>query len=168
MAAARQNENLVIVMVAHLDFICLLSQALICPDQLARSPPPGQVSFFEMNNTAVNHLILGATPPEGGCTSASVRLGYYNRSDHLHEGLRSGFMWKNVQKHPEAAAWARVGEGGSGFTPSFVESNAVEPVPSEASGALRGHWSGWAGWAVVGATLVGVAASELTRAMLRR
>jgi hypothetical protein len=160
MSAAKENENLVIVIVAHLDYICLLSQALLCPDQLDRSPPPGQASFFEMNNTAVNHLILGATPPEGGVTTASARLLYYNRSDHLHEGVRSGFMWKNVQKHPQAAAWARVGEGGSGFTPSFVEADAVQPVPGSASG----QWPVWIAL-VCGGALFGIAASELARAI---
>jgi broad specificity phosphatase PhoE len=56
-AADPSMEEAILVIVAHVDFIGLLSQTLLTP--LVETPPQ-HTSYWEMNNTAINHMFIGA------------------------------------------------------------------------------------------------------------
>ena len=110
----------VVVMVMHVDFIILLAQCLLSAPSADIAVPPAQPSYWELNNTGVCHLFLGARPPPKACSAARVRMLYWNRTEHLNDhNLRAGVMWKNLG-HVKGAAWAGVGEGGSGEKLTFT------------------------------------------------
>lgn len=125
--SARSEESIVVI-VSHNDFINHLARKLLAPmgaEALAATEPDQmfQDSYWPMNNTAISHLIIGVKPPQGSYP-ANVWLVYWNRSDHLTERDRSGVQFKNVG-FCQAAEWARVGEGGSGLSPIFLEYETI-------------------------------------------
>ena len=103
-----------LVLVAHQDFIGLLTRALLAGAAADGSATEG---YWDLNNTATTHVVL---LPNG-----HVRLLHWNRSDHLTEALRSGVAWANLPGCAAAAEWARHGEGGSGRQPLFEEYKVV-------------------------------------------
>lgn len=123
---AEMSAEDVHIVVSHNDFLGLLGKLLLCPSSCelnaeAMTEPEEMFahSYWPMNNTGIAHLILGVKPPPSAYPVDTYLL-YWNRSDHLTEDVRSGVQFKNVG-FGEAAAWARVGQGGSGFKPVFDE-----------------------------------------------
>eukprot|EP00931_Biecheleriopsis_adriatica_P086915 TRINITY_DN61469_c0_g1_i1.p1 TRINITY_DN61469_c0_g1~~TRINITY_DN61469_c0_g1_i1.p1 ORF type:complete len:328 (-),score=56.47 TRINITY_DN61469_c0_g1_i1:56-1039(-) len=130
--AADGEEERVIVIVAHNDFLVALGKQLLLPSGAAvpvtldSATEPEEMfmdSYWPMNNTGVTHLILGCKPP-AAAYQVDTYLLYWSRSDHLTEELRSGVQFKNVG-FGQAAAWSRVGAGGTGLGPTFNEHEVV-------------------------------------------
>merc|ERR1712032_1361109 len=116
---------------AHNDFLGQLSKQLLAPSistpeakELKHSEETFSESFWPMNNTGITHIVLGVKPPEGAYQVDAYLL-YWNRSDHLSEELRSGIQFKNIG-FSGAAAWARVGKGGTSVSPAFSEHAVVK------------------------------------------
>jgi len=156
-ARTTEMEESIVVIVAHCDFLCLLTKHLLNP--VASIPDSGHSvedmftdSFWAMNNTGINHIVLGVKPPVNAYPVNSYLL-YFNRTDHLPEEMRAGVTFKNMGFY-QAAEWARVGEGGSGLQPVFTERDVVHR-PSES-------WTARVTWALVGAA-VSVALLSLAR-----
>eukprot|EP00419_Tripos_fusus_P011192 CAMPEP_0172660584 /NCGR_PEP_ID=MMETSP1074-20121228/4145_1 /TAXON_ID=2916 /ORGANISM="Ceratium fusus, Strain PA161109" /LENGTH=297 /DNA_ID=CAMNT_0013476215 /DNA_START=49 /DNA_END=942 /DNA_ORIENTATION=+ len=131
MAAEGQDDDIVVI-VAHNDFIGQLSKQLLVPSistpedkkALKHSENLFSESYWPMNNTGITHIVLGVKPPEGAYKVDAYLL-YWNRSDHLSEELRSGIQFKNIG-FGGAAAWARVGKGGTNVSPAFSEHAVVK------------------------------------------
>jgi len=130
----------VVIIVSHNDFIGLLGRRLLVPsgqDPARTSDEPEELfteSYWPMNNTGINHLVVGVRPP-GGAYQVDTYFLYWNRSDHLPEAMRAGIQFKNMGALG-AGAWARVGAGGSGLSPAYEEREAVH-VPARGKSSSR-------------------------------
>eukprot|EP00927_Polykrikos_kofoidii_P080099 TRINITY_DN76977_c0_g1_i1.p1 TRINITY_DN76977_c0_g1~~TRINITY_DN76977_c0_g1_i1.p1 ORF type:complete len:320 (-),score=39.87 TRINITY_DN76977_c0_g1_i1:208-1167(-) len=129
-ADAEADEEKIVVLVSHNDFICLLARELVAPSASKASPANDipqscfNESYWPMNNTGISHFVIGVKPPAEAYQVGTYFL-YWNRSDHLPERARSGVQFKNIG-FGKASEWARVGEGGSGLQPSYRERETVE------------------------------------------
>merc|ERR1712151_1385415 len=114
------------------DFLGLLAKQLLAPS--TRGPSCFESnetlfteSFLSLNNTGICHIVLGVEPPKHAYQVEAYLL-YWNRSDHLSEELRTGIPFVNIGVSG-AAAWARVGKGGTDVAPVFSEHKVVKPCP---------------------------------------
>jgi len=124
-AEGTNNEGLLVV-VSHRDFVALLAKSLLIPTEGA---PWAETykdlfpdMFWPMNDTGVSHIILGVR--ESDRYAADAWLAYWNRSDHLAEDERTGVDYRKMG-FGRAAEWARLGEGGSGLLAKFTEQRVV-------------------------------------------
>jgi len=137
-AKKQRREEDTVIIVAHNDFLGLLAKQLLVPS--ARGPSCLKdlegaedlftESYWSLNNTGICHIVLGVEPPKQAYQVEAYLL-YWNRSDHLSEELRTGIPFVNIG-FSGAAAWARIGKGGTDVTPVFSEHKVVKPCPPPA------------------------------------
>ena len=89
----------------------------------------------DMRMAALVHIALVRARKRGKGGSGGAlraRLLCWNRTEHLTDATRSGIAWKNLPGCEGAAAWARLGEGGSGLAPAVGDEAACVAVAARA------------------------------------